>query len=155
MLMSLLIPAIAYANMGPPSLLIAWGAFWILVSEIVIVIVEALVLWRILKLTPMRGFGAALAGNVVSTIFGLPLALIAADIDVPVLRGEWFGPFAAVVVTAALIATFFACSFLIEWPIVKLVSRCGWKRSALAVAVANAITHVGLLALALVLQGWG
>ncbi len=136
---SLLLPSSALADLGPPILFMTWGPLWISCIEVVVVIIETAVIRHFLRPTVRRAFLAALAANMASAVVGIPIALglpVAFRIDLRTGVG--------------LVLPLLLASFLIEWPIVKAVSQAGWKRTAAAVAVANLITHTGLVFLEVV-----
>lgn len=154
LLACLLLPAPAFANMGPPSLLIAYGTTLILVTEIVIMGVETPILWRMLHVPLKPALLAAVASNALSAVIGIPIALVVGNSAGLVVQW-WVEPFGTMINVASplfVIFTFFVASFLVELPVVKFITRVGWGRTAAAVAVANAVTHVALLVLLLMLQ---
>lgn len=147
----LTIPATAYADMGPPILWLAAGALVVLVVEAVVVAIEVPVLHRLLALSWPRAIGAALGGNAASALAGIPFgwSVGAATTNTLLsLPDSLVFPVAAVIIVLAS----FVASSLIEWPIVKLIARRDWRSSAIAVLVANALSHVAVLAIAIALN---
>ena len=144
MFLALIVTPPAYADMGPPALFLAFGVMSVLVVEVVVVAIETPVLRHLLTQSWGRAFAAALAGNVVSAVAGIPLALwigngLGATLDSwPQVPGAVQSVGAPIIVMLVSLVA----STLIEWPIVKWVTATGWGKSALAVVVANVISHV-------------
>lgn len=145
-------PVPAHASMGPPILVYSQQIARLLLLEAAIVALETPVLKRFLKLPLKMALVAALAANAITTLLGMALVNWWNDFVYfnlwPVTEG-WFGIHSDKVNLLCDVAAFFAVSFSVEWLVVTLITRAAWQRAGLAVAAANAVTHVGLLLLAL------
>jgi hypothetical protein len=67
----LVFPGTAWANIGIPMLALIWPVQWLLL--IPVVLIEAHLAVRDLGLTRKRALGSVLAGNLVSTVVGIPV----------------------------------------------------------------------------------
>jgi preprotein translocase subunit SecD len=115
------------------------------VIEAIVIVLETPILRWLLRIDWRRAFLASLAANAVSALLGLPLAFIGGSLfGNRVLTGTLLGD-AVIVLVPVLIS--FVVSSAVEWPVVKLVTRSSWSRSALAVLAANAASHALLLVL--------
>jgi len=74
----LLVPTLAWANVGVPMLAVAWPVSW--VAFIPICILEAVMAKRMLKLTVYQAAKVSVLANLVSTLVGIPLAWLIAGV---------------------------------------------------------------------------
>ena len=131
--------------MAPAGAILEAGVVVVLVIEAVVIVLETPILHWILRIGWRRALLASLAANAASALLGLPLAFVGGTLfGNRVLTGTFLGD--AVVVLVPVLISFVASS-AIEWPIVKLVTRSPWTRSAVAVLAANAASHALLLVL--------
>jgi hypothetical protein len=182
MLSVLLVPSVAYANMGLPMIAIMYPAMGILLVPVIVL--EVLVLRRLLSTPVRRTWAMVTVSNLVSTGVGIPLtwvALVAIQfvtggtgwspvLDVPILGtllsvtwlAPWMMPSGAdehwmiPLASLALLVPFFFASWLIEY-VVSLMFMRDMEAGLLkrAVFVANLVSYALLVSVALVGLGMG
>jgi len=149
-------PAAAYADAIIPYMVVPWGQVFLLP---LVVIVEAVILWRMLSGSFLSALGQSFVANLASTVLGAGLYFATLPAFGDPLFYWWFkGGFATKFIRNACIALSFAVAlWFVSWVSESLVvARMRkverWRIVLIPCAIANLVTYVGLLALALVYQ---
>ena len=124
-----------------------------------VVAVEGVALWRFLGGRFPPALGQSFVANVVSTLVGAAVYFAAMPLFGQTLFDWWFkGVFATEAVRNLLIAVAFAVvlfivSWLLESAVVARLRKAGsWRAVARQCAIANLITYVALISLAVSFQ---
>jgi hypothetical protein len=149
-------PVAAHADAIIPYMVVPWGQVFLLP---LVVIVEAVVLWRMLRGRFLSALGQSFVANLASTVLGAGLYFATMAAFGEPLFYWWFkGGFATKTVRNACIALGFAVAlWFVSWIVESLVvARMrkveSWRIVLIPCAIANLVTYVGLLALALLYQ---
>ncbi len=154
--MGLCAPLEANANAIIPYMAVPWGQAFLLP---IVILIEALVLWRLLSGRFPPVLGQSFVANLASTFVGAALYFATMPLIGEPLFQWWFkGGFASEAIRNACIALAFAgVLWVISWFVESLVighlrKLDNWKRVSRQCAIANLVTYASLLGLAISFQ---